>query len=61
MLLTSLDHALLNEDVVAEVTAESLDTLSPAQLAIAAGRDDLDFLTRFRAGMDFRDRYCSFW
>ena len=58
--LDGLDSALVHEDVFAEVTIDKLDTLSPAQLAIAAGRDDLDFLTKFRAGMDFLDRRSSF-
>lgn len=60
MVWTSLDRDLVKEDVFAKVTLDKLDTLSPAQLAVATGRDDLDFLTRFRAGMDFLDRRSSF-
>lgn len=55
-----MDHALLSEEVTADVTAEKLDKLSPAQLAIAAGRDDLDFTTRSHAIMEFLNRRSSF-
>ncbi|GAA5984626.1 hypothetical protein JCM10908_003431 [Rhodotorula pacifica] len=61
MAYTSLDYALLKEDVNAEVTAKDLDRLSPAQLAIAVGRDDLDFTTRLRAALDFSDRRQTFF
>ncbi|GAA5937175.1 hypothetical protein JCM3775_001570 [Rhodotorula graminis] len=51
--MSALDEALLREDLAAPVTIASLISLSPAQLALAAFRPDLDFLTRQRAYTEF--------
>ncbi|KPV71522.1 uncharacterized protein RHOBADRAFT_47700 [Rhodotorula graminis WP1] len=51
--MSALDKALLREDLSAPVPIASLASLSPAQLALASLRPDLDFLTRQRAYVEF--------
>ncbi|BGP51162.1 hypothetical protein JCM10450v2_007091 [Rhodotorula kratochvilovae] len=54
--MSALDKALLREDCAAPVSLASLGALSPAQLAIASIRPDLDRLTRQRAYDEFLEK-----
>ncbi|GAA5909697.1 hypothetical protein JCM8208_003849 [Rhodotorula glutinis] len=52
----ALDSALLLEDIQAPVSLADLDSLSPAQLAVASLRPDLPTLVRQRAHIHFLER-----
>ncbi|GAA5849558.1 hypothetical protein JCM9279_007269 [Rhodotorula babjevae] len=58
--MSALDQALLREDLDAPVSIATLVSLSPAQLALAALRPDLDFLTRARAYVEFLMRRSAY-
>lgn len=60
MTLSALDERLLGEDCTAAITLETLATLSPPQLAVAAARDDLGVLIRQRACHMFLSRRAAF-
>lgn len=60
MTLSRLDERLLREDCTAEITLESVATLSSPQLAIAAAREDLGILIRQRAYHAFLSRRAAF-
>lgn len=60
MARTDLDRALLGEDLALDVTLRSVDSLTPVQLAIVAGRDDLDGMVQSRAYAAFLSRKAAF-
>lgn len=60
MTLSGLDERLLREDCTAVITLESIAALSPAQLAVAASREDLGVLIRQRAYHAFLSRRGAF-
>jgi len=58
--MSAFDRALLRADTAAPIRVDILPSLSPAQLALASLRRDLDVFLRQRAHVEFlmrRSRY----